>query len=395
MTGKWDALSVELEIEGAKDGPLAGKNFVVKENIDVEGHLTRNGNPAWAASHESAGLNAPALDRLLAAGARLIGKAQMDEMAFSLLGDNHHYKTPINPAAPNRRSGGSSSGSAVAVAAGLADFSLGTDTAGSCRAPAAFCGIFGFRPSHGAISASGVIPLAETLDTIGWFARDAETMRTVGDALLPRDLGHESFTNAVILTEAFAHVEADFLTGTKPALSEPPARLAVSDLEFCEGFWSEALAHFRNLQAFEAWRAHGRWIAAAHPSFGPGVRERFQFASQVTIEQKRDADAFRRDAGKKIRGLLGRSAVFVVPTTPFPAPLLTAGADELDLKRQQMVRVFLIASFFGLPQISIPLRAQEAPIGLSFIGPRWSDKALLELARQFDQAYRKTDDHPS
>lgn len=388
MIDKWNAISIALDIAGTRNGPLFGKNFVVKENIDVAGHVSTNGNPAWSASHTPAALNAPAVDRLLAAGARLGGKTQMDEMAFSLLGANHHYGTPINPAAPQRHPGGSSSGSAVAVAAGLADFALGTDTAGSCRAPAAFCGVFGFRPSHGAISSNGVVPLAETLDAIGWFARDMETMVAVGDALLPQDLGLERIESALILTEAFTQMEVDFVAETKQALSKWPADLSVREVEFGGDFWAQALDHFRNLQAFEAWRAHGVWIAADNPCFGPGVRERFQFASTVTSTQKREADAFRSDTRKKIDEILGASSILVVPTTPFPAPLLTAGPEELDANRQQMVRVFLLASFFGLPQISIPWRMQGAPLGLSFIGPRWLDRALLELALQFSQSRR-------
>jgi amidase len=387
MTDKWNAISIALDIGGAQTGGLASKTFVVKENIDVEGRLSTNGNPVWAASHAPAALNAPAVDRLLAAGARLTGKTQMDEMAYSLLGANFHYGTPINPAAPQCHPGGSSSGSAVAVAAGLADFALGTDTAGSCRAPAAFCGVFGFRPSHGAISSNGVVPLAETLDTIGWFARDMETMTAVGDALLPQDLNRAHFASALILTDAFTHAEVDFLTETKPALSKSPVDLSLRELELGEDFSTQALGHFRNLQAFEAWRAHGDWIKAAHPCFGPGIKERFQFASTVTIEQKQDADAFRINARKTIGDVLGAAAIFVVPTTPFTAPLLTAGAEELDLKRQQMVRLLLLASFFGLPQISIPLSFHGAPLGLSLIGPRWSDRALLELAQRFCESF--------
>jgi amidase len=386
MSDKWNAISITLDVEGAANGPLAGKSFLVKENIDVDGQVSTNGNPLWAASHAPAALNAPAVDRLLAAGARLVGKTHMDEMAFSLLGANHHYGTPINPAAAERHPGGSSSGSAVAVAAGLADFALGTDTAGSCRAPAAFCGAFGFRPSHGAIASNGVIPLAETLDTIGWFARDVKTMIAVGDVLLPQDLHLARFENAVILTDAFAHADADFLADARPALLKTAFDLSPSEADLGDDFWTQAIGHFRNLQAFEAWRAHGDWITAENPSFGPGVKERLQFASTITADQKQAADAFRRKASKKIGDLLDR-AIFVVPTTPFAAPLLTSGAEVLDLKRQQMVRVFLLASFFCLPQISIPLRRQGAPHGLSLIGPRWSDRALLELANRFCQSY--------
>jgi amidase len=384
MIDQWNALTTALAIQRVKQGGLADKTFVVKENIDVEGHVSTNGNPAWASSHGAASVNAPVVDRLLAAGARLVGRAHMDEMAFSLLGANHHYGAPVNPAAPDRHPGGSSSGSAVAVAAGIADFALGTDTAGSCRAPAAFCGVFGFRPSHGAISSNGVIPLAETLDTIGWFARDVETMIAVGDALLPNDFCGEHFASALILTEGFASLDADILSAAKPILSRA---LSLHDLALREDFWATAFLHFRNLQAFEAWRAHGAWIDASNPTFGPGIRERFKFASTVTAQQKQDADTFRRDARKTIDELLGVTGIFVIPTTPFESPLLTASPDELDAKRQQMVRLFLLASFFGLPQISMPAPMLGAPIGLSFIGPRWSDHALLALARRFQQGF--------
>lgn len=384
MIDQWNALTEPLDIQRADRGELSDRTFVVKENIDVEGYVSKNGNPAWASSHSPASVNAPAIDRLLASGARLVGKAHMDEMAYSLLGANSHYGTPVNPAAADRHPGGSSSGSAVAVAAGLADFALGTDTAGSCRAPASFCGVFGFRPSHGAISSNGVIPLAETLDVIGWFARDMDTMIAVGDVLLPNDFCGEHFASALILTEAFESLGPDLLSRAKPVLSRA---LSLHDMALRDEFWTTALGHFRNLQAFEAWREHGAWIASAHPGFGPGIRERFEFASTVTAQQKQEADAFRRQARKTIDDLLGVTGIFVIPTTPFESPLLSASPDELDAMRQKMVRLFLLASFFGLPQISMPAPTRGAPIGLSFIGPRWSDRALLALARRYQQGF--------
>ena len=340
---------------------------------------------AFAATRAPAALDAPAVDRLLDAGARLVGKTQMDEMAYSLLGANAHYGTPVNPAAPNRHPGGSSSGSAVAVAAGLSDFALGTDTAGSCRAPAAFCGIFGFRPSHGAVSSNGVVPLAETLDTIGWFARDLATIQTVGDVLLPRDLRPGPFVGAAVLKEAFDNSDAELRDAARPALAALPVAFALRETTLGEEFWWTALRHFRNLQAYEAWRAHGEWIAAARPSFGVGVAQRFEYAAKVTEDAKREADAFRRDQRKRIDDLLQAQSLLVVPTTPFAAPLLTESAAELDDKRYRMVRTFLLASFFGLPQISLPLARPEGapPLALSFIGPRWSDRKLLETARAF------------
>lgn len=391
MADKSSASTIRLDIvRPDADAPLAGKSFVVKENIDVAGCVSRNGNPTWAATHAPASLDAPAVDRLLAAGARLIGKTQMDEMAYSLLGANAHYGTPVNPAAPDRHPGGSSSGSAVAVAAGLADFALGTDTAGSCRAPAAFCGIFGFRPSHGAISSNGVVPLAESLDTIGWFARDLDTLAAVGDILLPCDLRAAPFADAVYLTESFADCDAEWLEAAQPALAALRQSFSMRETIFGDDFWSTALTRFRNLQAFEAWRAHGAWIEASKPAFGPGIAERFDYAAEVSFRAKSEADDFRREARETIEAAMRSPSLIVVPTTPFAAPLLTESAEELDKKRYLMVKTFLLASFFGLPQISLPLARPKGapPLALSLIGPRWSDRRLLATARELTRPER-------
>lgn len=386
MTDAVSAIAAPLDRRSASapaDAPLAGARFVVKANIDVAGLVSTNGNPAYAASHGPAPLDAPAVDRLLAAGAHLIGAAHMDEMAYSLLGANAHHGTPVNPAAPDRHPGGSSSGSAVAVAEGLADFALGTDTAGSCRAPAAFCGIFGFRPSHGAISSNGVVPLALSLDTIGWFARDVETLARVGGVLLPADLSEGPFARAVALSEGFAQSDEETIAAAAPAREALAQMFSPGEATLGEEFWSQSLRHFRNLQAYEAWGAQGPWIEAETPRFGPGIAERFAYAAKVTAGEKAEADAFRREARARVDEILTRDTLLVVPTTPFVAPLLTESEAELDDKRYRMFRTFLFASFFGLPQISVPLpRAPgAAPLGISLIGPRWSDERLIEAAR--------------
>ncbi|MBY6241236.1 amidase [Methylosinus sp. Sm6] len=382
MSGPSSALTRALDVSRSARGALSGERFVVKENIDVAGCVSTNGNPRWAETHEAAAQDAPAVDRLLAAGARLVGKAQMDEMAYSLLGANVHYGTPVNPAAPDRHPGGSSSGSAVAVAAGLADFALGTDTAGSCRAPASFCGVYGFRPSHGAVSPDGVIPLAQSLDTIGWFARDVETLARVGEILLPEDVSVGTFERAVALEEAFAQSDEEAKAAARPARAALARMFAVDEATLGEDFWSQALRHFRNLQAFEAWSAQGPWIEREAPRFGPGIAERFAYAAQVTAGEKAEADAFRRAARARVDAILPGNTLLVVPTTPFVSPRLDESEAELDAKRYRMFRTFLFASFFGLPQISVPPpRAPGAPpLGVSLIGPRWSDRRLIEAA---------------
>ena len=184
------ALVHKCDVRPTADGPtapLAGRTFVAKDNIAVAGCRSRNGSPAWAATEgaDAASSHAPVVAALLAAGARCVGKAHMSELALCFRGENGHMGTPPNPKFPKLIPGGSSSGSAAAVAAGLCDFSLGTDTGGSVRTPAACCGVLGFRPTHGALSADGVVPLAPSFDAVGWFARDASTLAAVGDVLLP------------------------------------------------------------------------------------------------------------------------------------------------------------------------------------------------------------------
>src|SRR5687768_7953515 len=187
------------------DGPLAGLQFAVKDLIDVAGHPTGCGNPTWLETHPRAAVSAVCVEQLLAAGATCIGKTITDEVAFSLLGENYFYGTPLNPAAPDRVPGGSSSGSASAVACGLADFALGTDTGGSVRVPASNCGIWGLRPTHGALSLAGVNPFAPTYDTVGVLARSADVLARAAAVLLASEIpGAVTPVRIHVLTEAFA-----------------------------------------------------------------------------------------------------------------------------------------------------------------------------------------------
>ncbi|HSS38685.1 MAG TPA: amidase family protein, partial [Polyangia bacterium] len=173
-----------VHLTGAATGPIAGLTFAAKDVFAVAGATACFGNPTWLATHRPASRTAPAVARLVGAGATLVGLTITDELALSLTGENAHYGTPLNSRCPDRIPGGSSSGSASAVAGGHCDFALGTDTGGSVRVPAAHCGLYGFRPSHGAVPTEGVLPLAPRFDTVGWFARDARTLALVGDVLL-------------------------------------------------------------------------------------------------------------------------------------------------------------------------------------------------------------------
>jgi Asp-tRNA(Asn)/Glu-tRNA(Gln) amidotransferase A subunit family amidase len=174
--------------------PLNGRTAAVKDLFAVAGFPTGAGNPRWLAQARLEPRDAWAVRALRLAGAAIAGIAQTDELAFSLSGTNAHYGTPPNPAAPGLVTGGSSSGPAAAVAAGQADIGLGTDTAGSIRVPAAVCGLFGLRPTYGAVPADGVLPLAPSFDTVGWLTADAALLAAVGSVLLPPAASPSPFT---------------------------------------------------------------------------------------------------------------------------------------------------------------------------------------------------------
>ena len=167
-------------IAGAASGPLAGLTVAVKDMYDIAGYPTGGGSPDWLAQQSPAKTTCPAVRKLLDAGATVIGKTVCDEFFFSVAGANAHYGTPLNPRAPGRLPGGSSSGSASATASGLCDFALGSDTGGSVRVPASFCGLYGIRPTHGRVDLTGAMPMAPSFDVAGWFANGPGLFRKVG-----------------------------------------------------------------------------------------------------------------------------------------------------------------------------------------------------------------------
>jgi len=218
----------DATLDGAATGPLAGLNFAAKDLLDIAGHVTGGSNPDWLASHAPAEKTAWAVQALVDAGAAMVGKTQCDEISRGIFGENRHYGTPINTRAPDRVPGGSSSGSAAAVAGGLVDFALGTDTGGSVRIPASFCGLYGLRPTHGRIAMDGVLPQAPSYDTVGWFARDAETFARIGAVLLqsePEDMGPARPKHMIIAEDAFALADADVAAVLRP-IAEDLAALA-------------------------------------------------------------------------------------------------------------------------------------------------------------------------
>lgn len=375
-------------IESKGDGLLAGKTFAVKDAIDIANCVTGNGHPLWRETHGAALESAWGVQKILDAGAKLVGKTHTDELTYSLAGQNAHYGTPPNPADDTRIPGGSSSGSASVVAAGHVDFALGTDCGGSVRIPASYCGLFGLRPTHGALSMHGVCPLAPSFDTLGWFARNAETLRVVGHVLFSesrllkqkptsfRRLG-DAFNGLDALPAEAASSAVEF-TGRVLSEREPSTTLATIECDF-----DRLLRVFRIVQGFEAWQALGEWITRHKPTFGPGVAERFVAASTISQD---DFDAARAECHRlrqALQSLVTPKCLLCLPTSPGPAIPLAADESEIDCNRQQILAMTAIAGIAGLPQITMPLtRVKGAPMGLSLIGPAYSDLSLLDVAQE-------------
>ncbi len=367
-----------LLAEGVVDGPLAGVRVAVKDAFDVAGTVTGAGNPTFAAGRAPAPVHAAAVQRVVDAGASVVGKAVMDELAYSLAGSNVHFGAPVNTAAPGRLAGGSSSGSAAAVAAGLAELGLGTDTGGSIRVPASHCGLYGWRPTHGAVDITGVVPLAPSFDTVGLLAADPTVLRAAAEVLLesatPVDPANSHQLRVVGWGEAFEAVGVDGRAAVEEAV--------VADGEVATGLDLLAAAEaFRVLQGREAWEAHGEWIRSARPTFAPDVAARFEAASQVTDPQVAEARRLQADVIAALDDVLADGSVLVLPAAGGPAPAVGADPDELQAFRLATMALTSPIGLAGLPVVVVPgPRVDGLPLGVAFVGRRGSDLDLLARA---------------
>eukprot|EP00262_Sarcandra_glabra_P014165 TRINITY_DN407_c0_g1_i1.p1 TRINITY_DN407_c0_g1~~TRINITY_DN407_c0_g1_i1.p1 ORF type:complete len:387 (+),score=50.72 TRINITY_DN407_c0_g1_i1:41-1201(+) len=326
-------------------------------------------------------------------------------------GENRHYGTPTNPSTPDRVPGGSSSGSAVAVAAELVDFSLGSDTGGSVRVPAAFCGILGFRPSHGIISTEGVIPMAQSFDTVGWFARDPVILCRVGHILLQLPnmdsvqpssiiIPDDCFQLLSIPSDRVTHVLiksvekvfggqivkhanlGDYISHKVPSLNHfmgtycdnreginIPSLLALSNA-------------FRSLQRCEFRNNHGEWVSTVKPDLGPGITERVWEALRATDENIDRCHTVRTELRAALSALLGDYGIIALPTVADPPPKVQTDSSLLENFRITAFNLLAIAGMSGFCQVSIPLGMHDnLPVAVSLLARHGSDHLLLNLVQ--------------
>jgi amidase len=374
---------MRFRIDGRAQGPLAGLTFAAKDLFAVAGYPTGGGNPDWAKAHPVPTKHAWAVQTLLDAGASLIGKTITDEISLGILGENPFEGTPVNPRAPGHVPGGSSAGSAAAVAAGLCDVALGTDTGGSVRVPASFCGLYSIRPTHGRLNLAGMLPQAPSSDTTGWFARAADTFTRVSAVLLDEAIPAALPTRLIVASDAFAFATPETaaalapivdrlasLTGACREAAMAPAGLIA---------WGRAQ---RTLQPYEAWETFRAWIDRANPRFQFSVARNLIVASLVPESERGWARLVREEARRHLRRLVPPGTVLCLPTTPFPPPVCGLPLAERDFLSNQILCLCAHGGLAGMPQVSIPGATVDGlPVGLSILGAPGSDTTLVAVAR--------------
>lgn len=375
-----------VRIAGAASGPLAGLTFAAKDLFDVAGHPTGGGNPDWARQNPIPTRHAWAVKILLDAGATLIGKTITDEVSLGILGENPFDGTPLNPNAPDRVPGGSSSGSASAVAQGLCDTALGTDTGGSVRVPASFCGLYGIRPTHGRLDLSGMLPQAPSSDTTGWFARDAQTFARVSEVMLGEPVTTSLPTQLVVAVDAFGFADTDTAAALQPMVKKLSALVAHvrEDLLAPPGLlvWAKAQ---RTLQPSEAWLTFRAWVERDNPRLQYSVARNLALATTIPENERQWAMLMRAEARARLAWLLPPGTILCMPTTPFPAPKKGQSLAALEPVRSRILCLASHGGLTGAPQVSLPGASVDGlPVGLSILAARGSDAMLVAVAKAME-----------
>jgi amidase len=349
----------------------SGATVAVKDSIDVAGFPTTMGSLCLRNARPAA-QHAAVVRALLAAGCRIVGKTNLHELAFGVTGINGSTGTPLNPRTPGRVPGGSSSGSAVAVAAHLVDFAIGNDTGGSIRIPAACCGIYGLKPSFGRVSREGVLPRRTTLDCVGPLARNVPMIEWAMTLMDASFRPHPAPVGAAV-----AWLEIEPAPPAARAVRAELARTGVTVHPVSLGSWTDAYRAALTLVGAETCAAFGHLIDC--PELGTDVRARLRNARELTPAQLAAAENVRLLFRRETDAVLAGVHALALPTLPEVPPTLEAAADPATaLAMSACVRQFNLS---GHPAITLPLAVEELPVGLQLIGRRGEDEALCALAR--------------
>ena len=375
--------SPKNKIQTSYKGNLLDMRFLCKDMCQIKGFKTSCGNPDFYKHTAEATENAPFLEKILNEGAILEGITICDEFFYSIIGENIHYGTPSNKNAPNCVPGGSSSGSAAALTQINYDFTIGTDTGGSVRVPASFCGIYGFRPTHGRINLNKVYPMSESFDTLGWFSNNKSNMLKVGkvffdhfeeipieqkNILIPIDIINNLDEN--IKSQFYDYCENKFKNLKKVQLS----KYNKSELAEC----------FRVIQGYEIKMSMLPWIQKYNPKISTEINSRFEVTKNITVNMYNESINLRKEFVSELDKNLSKEALIIFPTTPFSAPITGQSDDDLSELRKKVMEFTCIGGLSSRPQISIPkFKGSTGPIGLSILGNKNADEIILNNLNLF------------
>ncbi|KAJ3697731.1 hypothetical protein LUZ61_001436 [Rhynchospora tenuis] len=385
--------------------PLSGLSFAVADLFDISEAIASFGCPDWTATHHPATQTSPVISTLVENGATCVGKTVIDEMAFGMSGDNKSFGMPTNPAALDRIPGGSSSGSAVAVAAGFVDFALGVDTVGGVRIPGAYCGVLGFRPSHSAVSNIGVIPVSPSLDTVGWFAKEPGVLHKVGYVLLqlsytnsyqPRQfiMADDCFDMVKIQSSRLTQVvvrSVERLFGRQVLSNLNLGNYLAAKLSSLKELQNENKnanaknstllslgSAMRELQKLEFKDQHIMWIEAVKPTIDSYIKRSIS-------EENFKSDLYqsiRHEMREALNSLLKDDKVLVIPTVFGLPPKLNSKEISSDDYILRTLSLSAIAGMSGCCQVTIPLGTYEkCPVSVSFIARHGGDRFLLDITQ--------------
>ena len=374
------------DIEGRDDGPLTGLTFVAKDLFTLAGHTSSFGDPTWRDTHGPSSTTSPVIGRLLEAGADLVGLAKMDQLAYSLIGNVGEGLPPRNVNAPDLYCGGSSSGSASAVAANMSDFALGTDTAGSIRVPAAACGLHSIRPSHGAIEPEGVIPLAPSLDVVGIVSRDILDLSRILGVLAPGLRASRKVRSIQFASDLFDVLDTDSKQAAR-ALAERLAEesgVALEETSFAEFTSPDVGRFFARVQSREIWTSHSDWVTAHGGALADDVRTRLKRCESLAQdpESVNAADLAAREAYRAdIERVVLPGTVVVLPVVPERGPKISWDDQKLMDFRTACFRLSAPSSLSGAPQavLSVPVDATNNSMGIGLFTAAGGDHLLLDL----------------
>lgn len=364
-----DNIFVEQFYLGDGDGP----SVAIKDCIDIAGWPTRAGSEALA-DIPPAVRHADVVAAILAAGGRLVGKTNMHELAYGVTGVNRWLGTPRNPRYPDLIPGGSSSGSAAAVAAGLADLAIGTDTGGSIRMPAACCGIFGLKPSFDRVSRRGCTPATSSLDCVGPFAPDVAGLEA-GMALIDPSFSAAAVPETARLGFVRTEADADIVDAVRAALGRPGIDLVDIQLDGME----EAFQAGITIMAAEMWELFGP--LAEDPRMGADVQARIRAARNVTADQVAAAEQVRGRFRDAVDSVLDSVDALALPTLPSVPPAL----DELGDPARLLCLTSLVRPFnlTGHPALTIPIDGPGGrPAAIQLVGAFMEDEQLCAVARR-------------